>query len=178
MEFCVLGLLIMSPMTIYDLNKAFEMYLGLFYSASLGSLRTVCRSLMDRGLADRHQEYFGKRVRKVYQITAAGLSTFRNGFTEPIPSGRLEQTALARLFFLGLIESEEERTQALRIITATIAEALAGLEATREEMDHIRAANAPGSQSVLTYQLKTLEYGIRSHRFALEWFSAIDAATN
>jgi len=45
MHFVVLGLLLVQPATIYSLNKQFEASISLFYSASLGALRSVLLKL-------------------------------------------------------------------------------------------------------------------------------------
>ena len=46
----ILGLLMLSPMTLYELNKQFEAGVSLFYAASLGSIRSAVLGLLDKEL--------------------------------------------------------------------------------------------------------------------------------
>ena len=174
MEFCVLGLLMIRPMSIYELNKAFTTTISLFYSASLGSLRTATGKLLARGLVERSPERVGGRLKKIFTITAAGREAFSAEFSTPIASARLEQTALARLHFLGLLSGATARRAALEVITAAIGESLATLEALDRDVSHRTADLSTKERTIAAYQLKTLEYGIKTSRFALEWFQGID----
>lgn len=83
------------------------------------------------------------------------------------PTGDLEQAALSRLYFLGLLE-EDQRRGVLQRIESRVAADLAQLEAI--EAQAARQEIPEGWRDVATYQLAALDYGLASHRHALEWF--------
>jgi len=171
-DFCVLGLLILKAMTIYELNKEFKATIGLFYSASLGSLQVVLRQLLAKGHISMREIPKGRRMRKVYTITEAGQESFFQTMHAPIPASRLEETSLARLYFLGLLSDASERGRVLTLITATIGAVLTELEARKAELG--RLSIPMEYQTIFRYQAKTLDYGIMAHKAALEWFVAVD----
>ena len=45
----ILGLLLLAPMSLYDLIKAFEQGISLFYSASSGSIKRALDGLLKKG---------------------------------------------------------------------------------------------------------------------------------
>lgn len=167
-DFCVLGLLLIRDMTIYELRQAFSRSLALFYSASLGSLQVAVRKLLAAGLVSVRELREGRRLKKVYRIEPAGTEAFFSGMTAEIPLSRLEVTALARLHFLGLLKSTRERKEVLFLIVAAIETALAGLEELKGRLSGLSVPAA--ERAVFAYQQKTLEYGIMAHRAGLAWF--------
>jgi PadR family transcriptional regulator, regulatory protein AphA len=165
-----LGLLMLRPMTIYELSMAFKSTLGLFYSASLGSLQVAVRKLRAKDFITMEEVRTGKRVRKVYTVQASGRMAFFNEMLEPIPEAKLEVTSLARLHFMGLLPAET-RFRVKAIILEAIDASLSGLIAKQHELSQLRipAEYLP----IFNYQVKTLEYGIMSHTAALEWFKSL-----
>lgn len=166
----VLGLLMLSPMTLYLLNKQFEQSLALIYSASLGSIRAAVLGLLERGLVTVDDSIENGRSKKTYLITDAGRAAFREWMLAPIESRDLETQALARLFFLGLVSGEERRAIVDGILARTEADTagLAGLAAHLDGMD----VPEPFAE-VFRYQRATLDYGLQSHRAGLEFFRAL-----
>jgi DNA-binding PadR family transcriptional regulator len=163
----VLGLLMLSPMTLYLLNKQFEQSLALIYSASLGSIRTAVLGLLDRGLVTVEDSIENGRSKKTYLISDTGRAAFLEWMLAPIESRDLETQALARLFFLGLVPAAERRAIVDGILTRAEADTaqLAGLSAHLDGMD----VPEPFAE-VFRYQRATLDYGLRSHRAGLEYF--------
>jgi len=45
MEYVILGLLILSPSSIYQLKKSFEQGISLFYGVSLGNIQVTLKKL-------------------------------------------------------------------------------------------------------------------------------------
>lgn len=168
MEFCVLGLLMIRDMTIYEIHQAFRKTLSLFYSGSMGSIQFALRKLLARGLVARTEETVGKRTRKVYTVLAPGRAAFAAEMLAEIPPAKLETTALARMSFLGHLESHRQRAAVLQSIVRSITAALASLEALRAEVAQIDPA--PETRDVFQYQVHTLDYGIMAHNAGLAWF--------
>ncbi|MFI6506409.1 helix-turn-helix transcriptional regulator [Streptosporangium sp. NPDC050855] len=169
MAHVILGLLLIAPQTFYDLIKGFEAGIALFYSASSGSIKRALDTLLTRGLIEVASVEAGGRGRKVYRLTDAGRREFHAWMTGDLTGPDLETAALSRLYFLGLLEPAE-RVPALRRVTARIEADLATLSTLDE---HLGIPDMPEEhRDLATHQRATLDYGIASHRFALDWFRA------
>lgn len=167
MAHVILGLLLIAPQSFYDLIKGFEAGVGLFYSASSGSIKRALDGLLARGAIEVASVEAGGRGRKVYRLTDAGREEFRAWMTGEPSGPDLETAALSRLYFLGLLEPDE-RAAVVRRITARIEADLAVLSALDEELD---TRDIPEEhREIAAYQRATLDYGIAAHRFALDWF--------
>lgn len=166
MAFVILGLLLLRPLSLYDLVKAFETGISLFYSASTGSLKRALDTLLAQGHVE--VEEAGARGRKVYRATPAGREAFHAWLVGDLTGPSTETAALSRLFFLGLLQPED-RGAVLQRIRDRISADLAVLQALGSEID--RQDVPEELADVFRYQKATLEYGLASHRHALEWFS-------
>ena len=171
MAYVILGLLLLRPMSLYDLVKAFETGVSLFYSASSGSIKRALDVLVAQGHVEVASVDSGGRGRKTHQVTASGREHFRTWMTGEL-TGATETAALSRLYFLGLLD-EAERPGVLERIEARIGHDLAQLEGLEQ---HVAAQEVPEElRDVARYQRATLDYGLASHRAALEWFSRLRA---
>lgn len=167
MDFCILGLLMLFPHSLYDLKLAFSRSLSLFYSSSLGSLQVSVKKLLEAGLIEVHERSQKGRAKITYRITDAGRVFFMNQLTAPIPAGRLEETVLARFHFLGLVEPEQ-RVETLRFLVTAIETSLAEMQALKSSLDEKDIP--PEWREVARYQIATADYGIAAHQTGLAWF--------
>ncbi len=166
----ILGLLLIAPHSLYDLVKSFRASVSLFYSASAGSIKRAVDVLLDRGHIEIASEEPGARGRKVYRVTEAGRKAFEEWMVDIPATGDAETAILARLHFLGLL-AEDDRPAVLAAIRHRIS---AGLDELLTLDQGISQQPVPQhQQAVATFRLKTLEYGIASHRFALQWFDEL-----
>ncbi|MBU0936507.1 MAG: PadR family transcriptional regulator [Spirochaetes bacterium] len=168
MDFCIVGLLLLLPRSSYGLRQAFSETLSLFYSSSLGSLQLTLKKLQALGYVQLSHQQAGGRRKKTWQASAAGQAWFVKTMFDSIPASRLEETALARLHFLGLLPDSADRVTVLALIVATIEKALAGLEQMQSQYSQVFIPQE--YRDMASYQLATLDYGVQSHRQALEWF--------
>ncbi len=168
MDFCILGVLLHAPQTLYDMKLTFESSLSLFYSASLGSIQTTLAKLLQNGLIEIASQQTQGRRKRVYRVSAAGRERFFAMMHEPLPLSRLEETALARYFFLGLVESRQERIAILTLIVKTAEAVLAELENNFADYNS-REMDAEYRRQA-QYRLATLDYGIMAHRNGIDWF--------
>ena len=171
MAHVILGLLLLAPHTIYDLNKQFERTISLFYRASLGSLRTALQGLLARGEVEFDEVVDRGRAKKIYRITDAGTAAFFAWLASPIEGSDLETAALSKLFFLGLLPDAAARRAVLADIADRADEQLRHLEGYREELTHVEVP--PEFAGVFTYQKHTLAYGVGNTRHALEFFAGL-----
>lgn len=167
----ILGLLLLSPMTLYLLNKQFERSISLIYSASLGSIRTAVLSLAARGLVESVDSVENGRSKKTYHPTPEGQAEFFRWMAAPIVGGDLETQALSKLFFLGLLPDDAARVAVLRDI---VDRARADEGQLREVEGELEGMQVPEPlREIFRYQKLTLEYGVRSHEVGREFFQRV-----
>lgn len=165
MAYVILGLLHVSRMSLYDLIKAFEAGVSLFYGASSGSIKRALDGLLTDGFVTVVAEP-GPRGRKEYSITAAGRAAFVEWMTGEI-KGDLETAALSRLYFLGFLTTEDRAT-VLAEITRRLDSDLDKLRALHAQ---VTSTDVPEElREVARYQLATLDYGLSSLEHARGWF--------
>lgn len=167
MAHVILALLLIAPQSLYDLKKAFEAGVGLFYSASSGSIKRALDTLLDRCQVEVASTETGGRGRKVYRVTDAGRREFQAWMTGDLSGSDVETAALSRLFFLGLLDAGD-RAAVLRRITTRLESDLAELTALGEHLDSLEVPEH--LQEVALHQRATLDYGLASTRFSLDWF--------
>lgn len=167
MQYVILGLLILQPNTVYGLNKSFEQGISLFYSASFGSIQTTLRILLEKGWIYFDEQVENGRNKKVYSITSSGQVAFFEWMREPISMNKLEVTLLSKIYFLGMIESKKDRQWILNHMMDCVKQVESQLTGTEDELKKLEIPQP--FQKIFYYQHKTLEYGIQSHQFALEW---------
>src|SRR5215475_5686992 len=82
-KFPILGFLMDSEATGYDLKRRFRDPVGFFYRVSDGSLYPALKKLARDGLVTVRGERHGRRARKVYAITEQGRARFLKMLREP-----------------------------------------------------------------------------------------------
>lgn len=173
MQHLILGLLLIAPMSLYDLHKQFLAGPALFYSASFGSIQRALRQLIERGLVTVTDAPDSPRRRKLHSPTPAGIAAWRAWMREPISGAGAETAMLAKVFLLGLLPAGREREDALATLRAAVAGAHDELRELARELD---AAQVPAPfADVFRYQRATLDYGLRSHALAEEWLQTLSS---
>ncbi|MHC2999376.1 hypothetical protein OB08_09340 [Microbacterium sp. HJ5] len=172
MQFVILGLLMLTPMSLYDLHKQFAAGPSLFYSASFGSIQRALRQLVAQGLVTVADAAGSARGRKVHEVTAAGVEAWRAWMHEPLGGANAETAMLAKVFLLGLMPAGAERVGALAVLRRSAEAGLAGLREVARGLDE--APVPPEYADVFRYQRATLDYGLRSHELALTWLAELD----
>jgi DNA-binding PadR family transcriptional regulator len=168
MENVVLGLLIIQSLTLYEMNRAFKQGISMFYSASYGSLQVAVKNLLKKGMIVFEEKVDKGRNKKVYNITSNGKAAFYLWMFDDIPVSKLEVTALAKVYFLGLIQSVEQRRQIIREILSKIDVVQGELNDMQMEINQL---DIPATyEDIFVFQNKTLDYGQKAHLFAREWF--------
>ena len=171
MEYVVLGLLLIRPRTIYEINGWFKMSISLFYRASYGSLQIAVKKLLAKGYIDYKESIENGRHKKTYSITNAGTQAFFIWMHDGIPKNNLEVVGLSKLFFLGLLKDLNEREEVISKIRTGLKETINELELVEKQ---IHSYEIPESdKAVFYYQAKTLDYGIWTNKAALKWFNKL-----
>ncbi|GAA1465015.1 PadR family transcriptional regulator [Microbacterium thalassium] len=167
MQFLILGLLMLAPMSLYDLHKQFQAGPSLFYSASFGSLQRALRQLVESGLVIAEDDPDTARRRKVHSVTAEGLSAWRSWMREPLSGANADTAMLAKVYLLGLLPAGSERDEALAVLRASAEAALRELQDLARGLDAQRIPEQYAE--VFRYQRATLDYGLRSNELVLTW---------
>ena len=76
MEYLILGLLMLSPMTGYQLQQFIKENLALICSHSAGSVQTALSKLERESFVSPTASLQGKRRKKVFSITPSGREAF------------------------------------------------------------------------------------------------------
>lgn len=142
MENLILGLLILSPMTGYELQQFIKKNLALICSHSAGSVQTALSKLEKEGKIAASEATQGKRRKKRFFITDAGRTAFSHWVGQPMQAGKVKNMELSRLFFAGLAKPEE-RLSAIQDYIRQMKETrrvLGAIQARFQQMDLARIA--------------------------------------
>ncbi|MCE5324406.1 PadR family transcriptional regulator [bacterium] len=83
-KYAILGLLSHQPASGYDIKKAYEHYIGKFWSESYGQIYPATKSLVDEGYSTCEVERSdGKPDRHVFSITDKGMEELREWLAQP-----------------------------------------------------------------------------------------------
>lgn len=197
MDKLILGLLMVKPFTVYELRQVIGQNFSSMCSNSLGSIQAALKKLV--GLeAVTFSEYVEKgKMKKDYAITDLGRDVFLEWLRIPMDMGKAKNMDLGKFLFMGFLPKKEqlelldlaregirqelEQLQALRDSIAVMEEK-AQLQAYLEQNSQLAAElqeinqteNLPKTIDQLAYfELKTLELGIDTARFQLDWFERL-----
>ncbi len=175
MEYLILGLLILTPMTGYDLQQFIRQNLALICSHSAGSVQTALAKLEREGRITAAESREGRRRKKTFSITEAGRTVFAAWIARPMQADKVKNMELSRLFFLGLARPEE-RIAAIRDYIRQMEEMQTVLSAIQARFREAQKGSLPAGRdwdAVFRFQGYTLEYGIAAARFEQDWYSRL-----
>ena len=98
-KFPILGFLMESEMTGYDIKRRFRDPIGFFYRASDGSLYPALKKLAHDAMVTMRAERHGRRARKVYAITHKGREYFLRTLREPAQPVFVYDEAQVKIYF-------------------------------------------------------------------------------
>ena len=173
MEFLILGLLMLSPMTGYELQQFIKNNLALICSHSAGSVQSALTKLVRERYVISNESMEGRRRKKTFSITPAGCAAFQRWVSQPMQAGKAKNMELSKLFFLGLAKPEEQ-VVAIREYIQQVQDAKCVLCAIRERFQELQKGKLPQGRDwspVFRFQGYTIEYGIAAADFEIEWYS-------
>jgi len=131
----LLGFLMRSSMTGYDLRKVFSMSFSFFSGLSYGSIYPSLKKMESRGLISKQVEIQdGVPNRKIYTITEAGKKAFLDALKSPFVPEQPRSAFLMRLFFFAHL-SPEERVVIARAQMDSVERLRKELESVRQEVE-------------------------------------------
>lgn len=197
MDKLILGLLMIKYFTVYEIRQVMRQNFSSMCSDSLGSIQAALKKLSQQG-AVTYSEYVEKgKMKKEYAITALGRILFLEWLKTPIDMSKNKNMDLGKFLFMGYLPKKEQ----LQMLDLTIeglevevqefeavkdairfTEEQEKVKAYLEQNSHLatelietsQAADLAESISQIGYfEIKTLEFGLDSARFQLEWFSKL-----
>ena len=175
MEYLILGLLTLSPMTGYELQQFIKNNLSLICSHSAGSVQTALIKLTKEGKIRADMTMEGRRRKKIFSITQEGQAVFSEWAAQPMRADKVKNMELSRLFFAGLAKPEE-RLAAVRDYLRQMEETRGVLCAIEEQVRHMDPKTLPAGSDwpqVLRFQRYTIQYGIDAAEFEIGWYSRL-----
>jgi PadR family transcriptional regulator, regulatory protein AphA len=103
----ILGLLKFAPRTGYDVKRVTDYSTRFFWRASYGQIYPELRALEKAGLVRSREEPYGRRRRRVYELTADGERSLDDWLRSETDQYELRDEGLLRLFFGELVSNEE-----------------------------------------------------------------------
>lgn len=170
MEFVILGLLALHAMTVYEINKALERGVSLFYSASFGSINAAIGRLLKKGWVSGQETVENGRNKRIFHLTSAGRQAFQDWLASEIEAEKVKDPALTRLYFLGFSEPQE-RIRVLEAHIQNLRQVLGRLELIHQQ--NIGLQIPPEFQTTAKFQLLTLQYGRDFYAFNIRWYEAL-----
>jgi DNA-binding PadR family transcriptional regulator len=167
MDHIVLGLLLLQDMTLYELNAAFSRGLSLIYSPSYGSLQNAVKKLVKAEFIKFEEKVEKGRNKKIYSVEQSGVTAFYKWMRMEIPLNKLEQVILSKVFFLGLIQSEDEKLKIIGDMIISAQKVEQGLLDMNQQLG--QADLTKEERAIFKYQYSTLGYGVAAHKQVIEW---------
>jgi DNA-binding PadR family transcriptional regulator len=103
----ILGLLKWEPRTGYDVKRVTDISTRFFWRASYGQIYPELRSLEQAGLVLARDAPYGRRRRRVYELTPAGEQALFEWLAGSDDSYDLRDEGLLRLFFADFMSHEQ-----------------------------------------------------------------------
>jgi PadR family transcriptional regulator, regulatory protein AphA len=166
-EFVILGLLALRVMTVYEINKALERGVSLFYSASFGSINTAISKMLEKGWVSGEEKVENGRNKRVFHLTPAGMDAFQDWLNSEIEAEKVKDPALTRLYFMGFAPAAE-RIRVLETHIQKLRQTLGKLELIHQQAAEIETP--PGLEDARRFQLFTLDYGRAFYAFNIAWY--------
>lgn len=167
MDNIILGLLLLSSRTIYQLRERIDKGLSLMYSASMGSIQAAVKKLLAGGYITFSETVESGKYKKVYSITDSGRQRFFDWVNSPIESADFKNPNLVKIYFMGFAE-KNRRAEIVGQHLAELREKLGVLTAICEEGE--RAEVPEQGRDIFYYQLLTARYGADFLRFNIDWY--------
>lgn len=162
-EHVLVGFVVRTPSSAYDLKKRFSDSPAGVYQPSAGALVPALRRLVQRGYLNVSGAA-GLRNRRVYDVTAEGLEAHRAWLRQPVDPSNVGRDLGIHLMRFAMMEPELAEHEVVEFL-ADLASALEDF--VKHVEDYLSATPLPGRHPALA-----LEHGIAVHRASLDWTRA------
>ncbi len=167
MDHIILGLLLLSDRTIYQLRERIEKGLHMMYSSSMGSIQAAIQKLLNRGFIQYEEVIENGKYKKIYAITKSGRQHFAAWITTPLSVQGIKNPELAKLYFMGFTPKENRQT-GIQAYISQLKQQYEGLNIICEEMTNIIVSDK--NKDILYYQFAAARYGRDFMKFNIQWY--------
>lgn len=173
-DYIILGLLILSNRTIYQLRSRIDKGLNLMYSNSTGSIQAAIKKLLNNKYIDYHDIQDNGKKKKEYYITEAGRQEFNKWINGPIDSAGIKCPELSKIYFMGF-SKQENRLDITREYIKELKDKYDSLKMICDESELFLHSNDyevldSKAKDIIFYQLATARYGRDLMSFAIKWY--------
>lgn len=173
METIILGLLLMEPMTSYDLRNHIKQKFAMMCSDSPGSIQVALKKLLSGGHIKFNEYVENGKNKKKYEITDAGHSMFNAWLAQPMNHRKAKNMELSKLFFMGHVEANQRRSL-LNAYRESLCADWKELDKLREDiLTSMGGIPISSLSDEVQYQLATLDYGIALFSFEMDWYEKL-----
>jgi DNA-binding PadR family transcriptional regulator len=163
LEYALLGLIGISPMTGYDVHKVFATTPLAHFSSSPGAIYPALRRLARRGLLDSQLDSTTEaRPRRVYALTGAGEEALEAWLSRPVTREELIRSGGAPILRFALAEGRLSTEE----VVAYLASYREALESYLEELYGHEREMTPDAP---LHPRLALQHGIRRYQSEVEW---------
>lgn len=166
-EQVILGMLMESKMSGYDIKKTTEQTVGLYFTISYGSLYPALKRLVDSGMVIE-EETNNSKNKKLYELTDSGRQSFLNWLREPLQANRREY--LVKIFFYDYLD-QESRMRNLQLYLHEQTAVLSRIEAV-ESIVNQELTQIPNKDDYY-YRMSVMHYGLQFYRMELGWLQQL-----
>lgn len=170
MDNIILGLLLMSDRTIYQLRERINQGLNLMYSSSMGSIQAALKKLLQCGYIAFTEIVENGKYKKVYSITDSGRQCFFAWVNAPMENMNVKNPELVKVYFMGFSD-KAVRAENLKKHIELLKIRYEALEAICRAGE---TAQVPEEgREIFRYQLATAQYGRDFLKFHMEWYEKL-----
>jgi len=163
LEYALLGIVGMSPLTGYDVHKVFATTPLAHFSSSPGAIYPALRRLAHYGLLEARLDTTKEaRPRRVYSLTKSGESVLEAWLHQPVTREELIRGAGAPILRFSLAGDRLNRAEILDYL-----ESYQKVVAAYVEELYAYTGQSAGPENL--YGSLALHHGIRSYESELEW---------
>jgi PadR family transcriptional regulator AphA len=176
MEFVILGLLMLKPMTAYEIGSFVKKNLALICSSSAGSVQIALKKLLKNGLIAKEEFVENSVNKKVYSITESGKQEFLSWCVTPMQTNKVKNMELSKLFFLGFADKCRQKSaisnyiEQLKNVQNTLLLLKITYDEKAKQMHDIQNENIA---KIAEFSGFTIEYGIDSAKFEIDWYTKL-----
>ncbi|MCL2254340.1 MAG: PadR family transcriptional regulator [Lachnospiraceae bacterium] len=188
MDKLILGILMLRRLTVYEIRTMIKANFRAMCSDSLGSIQAAVKRLLNADLIS-YSEYVEKGInKKQYSITEKGRAEIMEWLSKPAIIAASKNMEMGKLLFMGYLPREqqkliikdiikhlEDELSYLLVIKASITEEgkAAIIEYWQTDTDYYGEVIAKSEQIEIFEEL-TLQHGIDSVKFNIEWFKKME----
>lgn len=167
MDNVILGLLLLSNRTIYQLRDRIAKGMDLMFSSSMGSIQAAIKKLSASGYIGFTEIVEQGKYKKVYHITDSGRQHFMEWVNAPMEAHGAKFPELTKVYFMGFAE-EANRTASIEQHLAFLRQQYAILNTICQEAAQMQVSEE--FADILHYQALSAIYGRDMMKFNIDWF--------